>query len=193
MSQPITIIPFFSACMLSLLTLLFGSVNGAGANEHKKDTAPSLLPVRESDGRRRDQVSLKTVGQKTTIHINRLHGIDSRDLILPPGWLNRGGKVNIVFANFPFLEGLTLNWQGRTLETSLGQSPKSRLLSKTKLMSSAPGKSEEEVAVNIRLVKKGRDILFDVPTEFFEGTGENETKDCSQPSIMTVTWIDAYR
>ncbi len=181
MSQPIPIIPFFSACLLSLLTLQFGTVNGAGA----KGVAPILLAGREHDGRRHDRVTLKTVGQRATIHISRSHGIDSRDLLLPPGWLKRGGKVHIVFANFPFLEGLTLSWRDRSLQTSLGESPRARLTNQ----------SGTEEAVNIRLVKKGRDILFDVPDELLQDTGENrkDSKDRSQNSVLRVTWIDAYR
>jgi hypothetical protein len=165
--------------LLTLLLLLFGSVKGAvaaGAN-------PTLLPVKPDKllARRQDRVWLSRQGLKTIIHINRLHGIDSADLALPTVWLRRGGKLGLVFANFPFLEGLSLSWRGRKLTTSLGESPRGRLSSE---------KQSKEEEVTIRLVKRGRDILFDVPAEFFKGA---DFESAGKETILTVTWIDAYR
>lgn len=179
MSRPITIIPFFSACVLTLLPLLFGTVNGAVA----AGSNPTLLPVtpdKHSAGRR-DRVWLSRQGLKTTIHIDRLHGIDSADLALPTAWLESGGKLGVVFANFPFLEGLSLSCSGRKLTTSLAESPRARL---------SRDKQSKEEEVTIRLVKRGRDILFDVPAELFKG---RDFGSVGKETILTVTWIDAYR
>lgn len=125
---------------------------------------------------RHDRVRLRCQGNKFTLYIDRVRGIDSVDLCWPA---SKKAQLVLHFKNFPMLERLALTTGDRTFDTCL------RTLEADKAQADCAKMAEPVFKLlRDRTNTKGGDIVVLVDSAITTATADQK---------LQVSWIDAYR
>lgn len=125
---------------------------------------------------RHDRVRLRCQGNKFTLYIDRIRGIDSVDLNWPA---SKKAQLVLHFKNFPMLERLALTTGDQTFDTCL------RTLKEEKAQAVCAKMSEPVFKLlPDRTNTKAGDIVVLVQRTITTSTVDQK---------LRVTWVDAYR